>query len=142
MYLFVGNQQALETVEKMARWVRSWTNPLSEPQMQRVLLLEYGGMGEVLANLYGVTGNREYLDLAFRFAKKSFLDPLASHRDELKGLHVNTHIPQVIAAARLHELTGNKRYRDIANYFWDEVTSERSYCNGGCRSPNYGVPME
>ena len=131
MYTLAGNEQALDTVEKMARWVRSWTDPLSEQQMQRVLLVEYGGMGEVLCNMYGVTGKREYLNLAKRFDKKWFFDPLAAHRDELKGLHVNTHIPQVIAAARLFELTGDRRYLNIADYFWNEVTSERSYCTGG-----------
>jgi len=131
MYTLAGNEQALETVEKMARWVQSWSDPLSEQQMQRALLVEYGGMGEVLANLYGVTGKREYLRLAQRFDKKGFFDPLAAHRDELKGLHVNTHVPQVIAAARLYELTGDKRYWNIAAYFWDEVTSERSFCTGG-----------
>ena len=131
MYTLAGNEQALDNLEKMARWVRSWSDPLSEQQMQRVLGVEYGGMGEVLANLYGITGKREYLRLAQRFDKKWFFDPLAAHRDELKGLHVNTHIPQVIAAARLYELTGNRRYWNIASYFWDEVTSERSYCTGG-----------
>ena len=131
MYVLAGNEQALETVQKMAGWVRSWADPLSEQQMQRVLLVECGGMGEVLSNLYGVTGKREYLDLARRFDKKWFFDALAAHRDELKGLHVNTHIPQVIAAARLYELTGDKRYWNIADYFWNEVTSERSYCTGG-----------
>jgi DUF1680 family protein len=131
MYTLAGNEQALETAEKMARWVWHWSDPLSEQQMQRVLQEEYGGMGEVLANLYGVTGKAEYLNLAKRFDKKGFFDPLAAHRDELKGLHVNTHVPQVIAAARLYELTGDKRYWNIANYFWDEVTSERSYCTGG-----------
>jgi len=131
MYLLAGNQQALETVEKMAGWVRSWADPLSEQQMQRVLLVEYGGMGEVLSNLYAVTGKSEYLDLARRFEKKWFFDALAAHRDELKGLHVNTHVPQVIAATRMYELTGDKRYWNIATYFWDEVTSERSYCTGG-----------
>lgn len=131
MYTLAGNQQALDTVEKMAGWVRSWSDPLSEQQMQRVLLVEYGGMGEVLANLYGVTGKREYLDLAKRFDKKWFFDPLAAHRDELKGLHVNTHVPQVIAAARLYELTGDRRYWNIADYFWNQVTSERSFCTGG-----------
>ena len=131
MYVLAGNDQALETVQKMAGWVRSWADPLSEQQMQRVLLVECGGMGEVLSNLYGVTGKREYLDLARRFDKKWFFDALAAHRDELKGLHVNTHIPQVIAAARLYELTGDKRYWNIADYFWNEVTSERSYCTGG-----------
>ena len=131
MYALAGNEQALETAEKMARWVWSWSDPLSEPHMQRVLQEEYGGMGEALANLYGITGNEQYLRLAQRFDKKGFFDPLAAHRDELKGLHVNTHVPQVIAAARLYELTGDKRYWNIANYFWDEVTSERSYCTGG-----------
>ena len=131
MYVLAGNEQARETVEKMARWARSWADPLSEQQMQRVLLVEYGGMGEVLTNLYGVTGKREYLDLARRFDKKWFFDALAAHRDELKGLHVNTHIPQIIAAARLYELTGDKRYWNIADYFWNEVTNERSYCTGG-----------
>ncbi len=131
MYTLAGNEHALDTVEKMAGWVRNWSDPLSEQQMQRVLLVEYGGTGEVLANLYGVTGKREYLDLAKRFDKKGFFDPLAAHRDELKGLHVNTHIPQVIAAARLYELTGDKRYWNIADYFWNEVTSERSFCTGG-----------
>lgn len=131
MYTLAGNEQALDTVERMARWVRNWSDPLSEQHMQRVLLVEYGGMGEVLANLYGVTGKAEYLDLAQRFDKKVFFDPLAAHRDELKGLHVNTHVPQVIAAARLYELTGDNRYWSIADYFWNEVTSERSFCTGG-----------
>ena len=131
MYMLAGNEQALEILESMAHWVGSWVYPLSEEQMQRVLLVEYGGMGEVLANLYGVTGKRQHLELAQRFNKKWFFDPLAAHRDELKGLHVNTHVPQVIAAARLYELIGNDRYWNIASYFWDEVTSERCYCTGG-----------
>jgi uncharacterized protein len=115
----------------MARWVWNWSDPLSDQQMQRVLQEEYGGMGEVLANLYGITGKEQYFRQAQRFDKKAFFDPLAAHRDELKGLHVNTHVPQVIAAARLYELTGEKRYWNIADYFWDEVTGERSYCTGG-----------
>ena len=63
MYALAGNQQALDTVEKMAQWVRTWSDPLSEQQMQRVLLVEYGGMGEVLCNLYAVTGKRRVSEL-------------------------------------------------------------------------------
>jgi|tagenome__1003787_1003787.scaffolds.fasta_scaffold20990088_13 DUF1680 family protein len=131
MYVYCGNEQALDMVQKMAAWVDLYSQPLSYEHMQRVLGTEYGGMGETLCNLYAVTGKPDYLDIATRFDKKWFFDPLAAHRDELKGLHVNTHIPQVIAAARYYELTGNRRYRDIAEYFWDEVVSERSYCTGG-----------
>src|ERR1700733_1042678 len=131
MYVYCGNEQALDMVEKMAGWTAGYTGPLSYEHMQRVLGTEYGGMGEVLANLYAVTGRENYLEGAQRFDKKQFFDPLAAPRDELKGLHVNTHIPQVIAAARYYELTGARRYRDIAEYFWEEVVSERSYCTGG-----------
>jgi DUF1680 family protein len=131
MYVYCGNEQALETVEKMAGWTAAYTGSLSYEHMQRVLGTEYGGMGETLANLYAITGKEYYLQVAQRFDKKQFFDPLAAHRDELKGLHVNTHIPQVVAAARLYELTGDRRYRDIAEYFWDEVVSQRSYCTGG-----------
>lgn len=131
MYAYCGNEQALDVALKMAGWVEGYTGSLSYEHMQRVLGTEFGGMGEVLSNLYAVTGKQDYLEVAQRFDKKQFLDPLAAHRDELKGLHVNTHIPQVIAAARYYELTGERRYRDIAEYFWDEVVSERSYCTGG-----------
>ncbi len=59
-----------------------------------------------------------------------FLDPLAARRDELKGLHVNTHVPKVIGAARMYELTGQQRYRGIAEYFLEEVLPERCYAIG------------
>ena len=131
MYVYCGNEQALDTAEKMAGWVGGYSGPLSYEHMQRVLGTEFGGMREVLSNLYAVSGKEYYLRMAQRFDKKAFFEPLADHRDELKGLHVNTHIPQVIAAARYYELTGERRYRDIAQYFWDEVVSERSYCTGG-----------
>jgi DUF1680 family protein len=131
MYVYCGNEQALDMVQKVASWTDLYTQPLSYDHMQRVLGTEFGGMGEVLSNLYAVTGKQDYLEIAQRFDKKAFFDPLAAHRDELKGLHVNTHIPQVIAAARYYELTGERRYRDIAEYFWEEVVSERSYCTGG-----------
>lgn len=131
MYLYCGNEQALSVARKMADWTAEYMGSLSYEHTQRILGTEYGGMGEVLSNLYAVTGEHRYLWIAQKFDKKQFFDPLASHRDELKGLHVNTHIPQVIAAARYYELTGDHRYRDIAEYFWNEVVSERSYCTGG-----------
>lgn len=131
MYAYCGNQQALDMAEKMGGWVGHWLESISDEHLQRILQTEYGGMMESLCNLYALTGKRQYLFMARRFEKKMFFDPLAAHRDELKGIHANTHIPQVIGAARLYELTGDTRYRDIAEYFWDEVTSERAYCTGG-----------
>jgi DUF1680 family protein len=131
MYVHCGNTQALATVEKMAGWVGRWIEPLSDTHMQRILEVEQGGILETLLNLYAATGNHEYLRTAERFDHHDFFDPLAEFRDELTGLHANTNIPKVIGAARQYEVTGNTRYRDIATYFWQEITSRRSFCTGG-----------
>ncbi len=131
MAVLGGNEQALETAEKLAGWVGGWTGTLSQDHMQRVLEVEHGGMNEALYNLCALTGKSRYLEIGDRFEHKRFFDPLAADRDELKGLHANTNIPKVIGAARRYELTHARRDREIAEYFWQEVTSKRSYCTGG-----------
>jgi DUF1680 family protein len=137
MHVHCGNDEALSVAEGMAGWVWHWQESISDEHMQRILQTEFGGMNEVLDNLSAVTGKPQYLRLADRFEKTMFLDPLAEHRDELKGIHANTHIPQVIGAARRYELTGEPRYHDIASYFLDEVTSERIYCTGGTSNEEF-----
>lgn len=131
MYLHCGNEQALATAESMADWVGKYLKPINDEQWAQMQMVEHGGMNEVLFNLYAVTGKEQYLALARRFDHKRFFDPLAERRDELRGLHTNTNIPKVIGAARGYELTGEKRYHAIADYFWHEVTSQRTYCTGG-----------
>lgn len=130
VYEQCGNEEALRTAEGLAGWVRTWTKGLSDAQMERILTVEFGGMNEALYDLAALTGKQEYSDLAHRFDQAAFFEPLAARRDELEGLHVNTQIPKVIGAARRYELTGEKRYRDIAEYFWREVTSARCYATG------------
>ena len=131
MYVLCGNTQALDVVKGMASWVKIRTDKLDAQRMQEMLKTEFGGMAEVLANLYAVTADSVDLELARRFEKRSFLDPLAEHRDELQGLHANTHIPQVIGAAREYELTGEARYCEIASFFWSQIVDARSYVTGG-----------
>lgn len=131
MHILAGNEQALSMLEGMAGWAKRWADPLSDEHMARVLDVEYGGMNDLLYNLYAVTGKEEYAALAHRFDHKRIFDPLAEGRDQLKGLHVNTQIPKIIGAARRYELTGEKRYRDIAEFFWRQVVDHRAYCTGG-----------
>ena len=131
MHTLAGNAQALDVLRGMASWVASWTQPLGDYDMARVLEREYGGMNEVLYNLSEVTGQDRWRDVAHRFDHERFFAPLSMGRDELKGLHANTNIPTVIGAARRYELTGELRYRRIAEYFWREVTTQRAYCTGG-----------
>jgi DUF1680 family protein len=131
VHTLTGNAQALDVLQGMARWTGRWAQPLGDEQMARVLEREYGGMNEMLYNLAAVTGRDSYQELAHRFDHERFFAPLAQGRDELKGLHANTNIPKVVGAARRYELTGDLRYRRIAEYFWRQVTTQRAYCTGG-----------
>ena len=74
---------------------------------------------------------KDYAAAAHRFDDERIFAPLADGRDELKGLHVNTQIPKIIGAARRYELTGDARYRRIAEFFWTQVTQHRAYATGG-----------
>jgi len=131
MWLLGGNKQALVVVEGMADWADRWSGSKTEEHMQEILRTEYGGIAETLYNLAAITNNDRWAAAGDRFTKKSFVNPLASRRDELRGLHVNTHIPQVIAAARRYEISGDTRFHDVSDFFFWEVTTARSYVTGG-----------
>src|SRR5579884_3127076 len=142
MYLYGDNKQALEVAQKMAAWAKRRTDRLSDEQMQSMLDTEHGGMNEVLANLYAVTGNKDDLALSLRFNHRAVLDPLMQGEDHLTGLHANTQIPKVIGAARQYELTGDERLRTLAAFFWNVVTQERSYVIGGHSDDESFSPKE
>ncbi len=133
-YTLSGNAQALDVAKEMARWTRNWVAPLDDTTMQAILRTEFGGMGESLNNLAAITHDMSYIDISRRFDHERILAPLAEGRDTLTGVHANTTIPKVIAAARRYEITGDQRSRDIATYFWHEVTEKRSFCTGGSSS--------
>jgi DUF1680 family protein len=139
-YQLAGNKQALEVLRGMADWADNWTARHNDPHLQDVLNTEYGGMAETLYTLATITGEDRYAHAGDRYQKRIFVNPLALHRDELRGLHMNTHVPQVIAAAIRYEISGDYRFHEVADYFWNEVTGSRSYvCGGSSNGERWGV---
>ncbi|HEY3812671.1 MAG TPA: beta-L-arabinofuranosidase domain-containing protein [Caulobacteraceae bacterium] len=134
MHTLADDPDALAVARGLGDWTDRWSAELDDAQMQAVLDTEFGGMGEALWNLQALTGDERYGRAAVRFEKRKFLDPLAAQRDALTGLHANTHIPQVIAAARKAEITGDGRSRRIAEFFWDDVVANRTFVTGGTSS--------
>src|ERR1039457_1365679 len=126
-----GNSQAMKVLLKLAAWVDVWTETRTEEHMQDILKTEYGGMNEVLYNLAAVTQDDRWARTGDRFTKKIFFTPLAARRDELKGLHANTHMPQVIGAARRYELSSDHRFADVSEFFFETVSESRTYATGG-----------
>jgi len=131
MYSLADNKQALQVLQGMAAWADEWTGSKSDEHMQRVLRTEYGGIAETLYNLAAAANDDRWARTGDRYQKRIFINPLALRRDELRGLHVNTHVPQVIAAARRYEISGDMRFHDVADFFFYEVSSARSYVTTG-----------
>ncbi len=129
--LATGNPKALALLVSLGDWCVKVTSSLTEAQMQRMLATEYGGMNEVMADLYALTGERKYLETAERFNHHAVLDPLLRREDRLTGLHANTQIPKVTGFARLAALTGNQEQDAGARFFWETVTGRRSVAFGG-----------
>lgn len=130
-YTLTGNEKALQVVVKLADWAKNGLANLNDDLFQKMLICEHGGMNEAMADLYRITGNNDYLELAKRFCHKAILDPLSKGIDDLEGKHANTQIPKVIGAAKLYNLTGDIYYRNIAEFFWNKVVQDRFYVIGG-----------
>ncbi|MFE7270922.1 glycoside hydrolase family 127 protein [Streptomyces sp. NPDC057623] len=134
-HTLAGNAQALRIVSGMGDWVHSRLGRLPRAQLERMWSIyiagEYGGMNEVMADLYALTGRQEHLAAARCFDNTALLDACADDRDILEGRHANQHIPQFTGYVRLFDHTGEETYAAAARNFWGMVTGTRTYSLGG-----------
>ncbi|GFE83634.1 glycosyl hydrolase [Steroidobacter agaridevorans] len=126
---------------RLADWTVESTRPLSDAQFESMLNTEHGGMNEVFADLYSLTGNADYRRMAERFSHKALLEPLAKGRDHLDGLHANTQVPKIVGFQRVYEITGEPKYNDAAEFFWGTVARTRSFATGGHGDNEHFFPM-
>jgi DUF1680 family protein len=126
---------------RFADWAVVATRPLSDAQFEVMLNTEHGGMNEIFADLYAMSGNADYRILSERFSHKAILEPLAKGRDYLDGLHANTQVPKIVGFQRVYEITGNTRYHDAATFFWRTVALTRSFATGGHGDKEHFFPM-
>ena len=130
-WVYCGNAQAKELFLKFCDWAVNITSKLSDQQMEQMLGNEHGGMNEVIADAYAMTGDKKYLECARRFSHKRLLTPLSQRQDCLDNLHANTQIPKVVGFERIAEISRNEVYHMAASFFWDIVTGERTLAFGG-----------
>ncbi|KAL2136877.1 hypothetical protein VTI74DRAFT_603 [Chaetomium olivicolor] len=127
----IGDAKAHDVLLALAGWVETRTSRLSYTQMQAMLGTEFGGMNDVLTDIYRQTGDKRWLTAAQRFDHAAVFDPLASDHDQLNGLHANTQVPKWIGASLEYKATGTTRYRDIALNAWNMTVHSHSYAIGG-----------
>ena len=131
VYLYTGNLEAKAMLVKYSDWFLWLTAKLSDQQVQQMLSSEHGGLNEVFADVYAITGNKKYLALAYKFSHHAILEPLAAGKDQLNGMHANTQIPKIIGFKRIADLNKDSLYNAAAKFFWQTVVNNRSVANGG-----------
>jgi DUF1680 family protein len=130
-WLYGGNEEALTLFLKFCDWGIRLTSGLTDDQMQEMLKTEHGGMNEIYADAYQITGDRTYLTTAERFSHRALLEPLSEGTDLLDNLHANTQIPKFVGFERISELSHEVKYDRAASFFWETVTTRRSLAFGG-----------
>lgn len=137
-----GYLSALAVETKFAGWAEGALAPLSDEQVARMLNTEYGGMNEVLADLYADTGDTQWLALSMRFEHHAFTDPLKRHQGNLSGKHGNCQIPKLFGSAVRYGYTTDGADLMASSFFWDRVAQHHSYAAGGHGLAEYFGPPD
>ena len=141
-YRYTGNRTALEVEVKFACWAETILAKLTPEQTQQMLNTEFGGMNEVLADLYADTGDKRWLNLSHHFDHHAFIDPLERREDNLNGHHGNTQVPKMLGVLKQYIYSGDKDYGVAAEFFWDAVVNDHSYATGGHGKDEYFGPPD
>src|SRR5215813_8313881 len=141
-YRYTGNRTALEVETKFAGWAETILSKLDEAQTQKMLNTEFGGMNEVLVELYADTGDKRWLDLSHHFDHHAVLDPLSRREDRLAGLHGNTQVPKLLGVLMRYIYAGDKSDGVAAEFFWDAVALHHSFATGGHGKDVYFGPPD
>ncbi len=140
-YRYVSSDEALTILNNAARWFHKWSGRFSREHMDDILDTETGAMLEVWADLYGATGSESYKELMERYTRSRLFKPLMEGRDVLTNMHANTTIPEIHGAARAYEVTGDPRWREIVERYWECAVTERgTFCTGGQTSGEIWTP--
>lgn len=141
-YRFTGNRTALDVERKFAGWAEGILAGLNEDQIQHMLETEFGGMNEVLVDLYADTGDPRWLKLSYDFEHRVFIEPLQRHQDVLGGTHANTQLPKLLGSAERYAYTRRPEDLMAAAFFYDTVVNHHSFSTGGQGTDEYYGPPD
>jgi len=130
-WLYSSNEDAKKMFIGFCDWSLDITSKLSDKQMQGMLGTEQGGMNEVLADAYQMTGNKKYLNAAMRFSHNQILDPMSHREDNLNNKHANTQVPKAVGFQRIGALSHAENYKQAGLFFWETVSQNRTVALGG-----------
>lgn len=130
-WLYANSQVGRNLFLGMCDWGIKVTSNLNDVQMEVMLNNEFGGMNEVYADAYAMTGDKKYLEAARKFTHHQLFDDMLKGVDNLDNRHANTQVPKVVGFQRVAELGGDNDYRKASEFFWETVVGNRSLSIGG-----------
>ena len=140
-YQYAKNETALTILDHASDWYLAWTEKMASVNPHAVYSGEEGGMLEVWATLYELTGLDKYKTLADRYSHPSLFTKLSDGKDALTNCHANASIPWAHGAAKMYEVTGDSKWLTLVELFWKNAVTDRGeYCTGGQGAGEYWVP--
>ena len=138
-WLYTGNAKARECFLKICDWGVNLISNLTDEQVQDILNTEHGGINEMFADAYQMTGDERYLTAAYRYTHRMMVDNMQTvNTSFLSNRHANTQVPKYIGFARLAQQTGNSQWaitpsqlQHSARNFWTDVVDNRTVALGG-----------
>lgn len=141
-YKLTGYANALEVAKRIGDWAYNRAMGWDSETALQVIRVEYGGMNEVLYELYSLTNEDKYAVVAHYFDAIDLFERVNEGKDDvLNNHHANTTIPKFIGALHRYiachgkTINGEKidatKYLEYAMNFWQMVVDKHTYVTGG-----------
>ena len=142
-YCFAGIEKALEIVDRLADWYVKWVKKMQDKAPDTVYKGEQGGMLEVWARLYEIKGDEKYKFLIDAYKDNGLYTQLETSHDGLSDDHANASIPLSHGAAKMYELTGEERWKNVTDLFWKTAVEDRGmYATTGSNAGEFWIPLK
>ncbi len=133
-YIYADNRTALTLLEGMGDWAINVVAKISTSNMDsQILGTEHGGVNEVLADLFALTGEEKYLEAAKKYSHQEMLNGMQTlNTSFLDYKHANTQVPKYVGFERISQVDPSATsYHTAALNFWTDVTQNRTVAIGG-----------
>lgn len=105
-----------------------------------VVAVSYKWRHNTLLSIF-LTGGEKYHTLTERYSDPGLFRKLLAGQDGLTNCHANASIPLSHGAARLYEITGEDKWKEITEAFWQEAVEKRGmYATTGQNAGEFWIP--
>ena len=128
------HEKALIVGVRLGDWTFNRKLTWNDEKIRNILSIEYGGMNDVMYDLYLQAGVGVHMEVAHVFDQIELFEAVYNAKpgdNVLNNRHANTTIPKFMGALKRYTITGEEQYLEYAKAFWDLVANDHTYITGG-----------